>query len=463
MVGHAAAAVGVLHCDSLEAVPLLAHRQVAGLGPPPASCIRAGARARAGRPAPRGLLARAQLLLEREASRYGTRPSWATQSSSTLRRLPCARWTQASASGRPASAGGCGARGCGRPSSCSRCSTGWCSICCRRSGPGSTPCPAILIAVFGNLVPVGALAPWLARRIWARRPAAAPGAPPMAQVEVLTDRVGTGLLVASLVGVLAAGLAARPLVVAETDAREHAANAILAVVLAHSGNEELTRNVETAQTARLRTATSAPASRATTGAASGAGSSTRTSARRGCATRARAQPAGGLGHVSGTADAPAASSVRAHLEQLDAVAARPQRVLGHEHREALLRLAAQAEAAPGGTDAAVHRHRHVAQLAGGPPRSCRSSASAGPRHPGSRRRAGRRWRPSPRSRRAAQPEAGQAPAEQLGMRPDPVERRPRRPEQDGALGAGAHERARGAARSQRAGARARPCRSGSRG
>ena len=42
----------------------------------------------------------------------------------------------------------------------------------------------------------------------------------MAQVEVLTDRVGTGLLVASLVGVLAAGLAARPLVVAETDARE---------------------------------------------------------------------------------------------------------------------------------------------------------------------------------------------------------------------------------------------------
>ena len=49
----------------------------------------------------------------------------------------------------------------------------------------------------------------------------------MAQVEVLTDRVGTGLLVASLVGVLAAGLAARPLVVAETDARERAANAIL--------------------------------------------------------------------------------------------------------------------------------------------------------------------------------------------------------------------------------------------
>ena len=41
----------------------------------------------------------------------------------------------------------------------------------------------------------------------------------MAQREVLTDRIGTGLLAASVVGVLAAGLAARPLVVAETDAK----------------------------------------------------------------------------------------------------------------------------------------------------------------------------------------------------------------------------------------------------
>ncbi|HEU0023548.1 MAG TPA: hypothetical protein VFQ12_02880 [Thermoleophilaceae bacterium] len=110
--------------------------------------------------------------------------------------------------------------------------------------------PAILIAVFGNLVLVGALAPWLARRMWARRPAAEPGAPPMAQVEVLIDRVGTGLLVAGVAGVVAAGLAARPLVVAETDARERAAKAILRVI-ENSGNEELIRNTETAQTARL--------------------------------------------------------------------------------------------------------------------------------------------------------------------------------------------------------------------
>jgi hypothetical protein len=77
-------------------------------------------------------------------------------------------------------------------------------------GTGVALVPAILIAVFGNLVLVGAVAPWLARRIWNRRPAAAPGAPPIAQREVLTDRVGTGLLAASVVGVLAAGLAARP-------------------------------------------------------------------------------------------------------------------------------------------------------------------------------------------------------------------------------------------------------------
>jgi hypothetical protein len=117
-------------------------------------------------------------------------------------------------------------------------------------GTGVDLVPAILIAVFGNLVLVGAVAPWLARRFLARRPAALPGAPPIVHVEVLTDRIGTGLLVASVAGVLAAGLAARPLVVAETDDRERAADAILRVI-DQSGNTELMRNRDTAQTARL--------------------------------------------------------------------------------------------------------------------------------------------------------------------------------------------------------------------
>jgi hypothetical protein len=111
--------------------------------------------------------------------------------------------------------------------------------------------PALLIATFANLAVIGALAPWLAGRIWKRRPEAAPGAPPKAQREVLTDRLGTGLLLAGVLGVLAAGLAARPLVVGETDAKEEAARAIDAHVK-RSGDEELIRNLQTANTARLR-------------------------------------------------------------------------------------------------------------------------------------------------------------------------------------------------------------------
>ena len=110
--------------------------------------------------------------------------------------------------------------------------------------------PGILLATFGNLVLVGAVAPWLARRMWSRRRAEEPGAPPKAQLEVLSDRVGTGLLVASLLGVLSAGLAARPTVVSETEDTERNAEAFRAFVL-HSGDQELIRNLETANTARL--------------------------------------------------------------------------------------------------------------------------------------------------------------------------------------------------------------------
>jgi hypothetical protein len=112
--------------------------------------------------------------------------------------------------------------------------------------------PGILLATFGNLLLVGAVAPWLARRILARRPPApAPPAPPQAAREVLTDRIGTGLLAAGLAGVLAAGLAARPLVVSETESTEENARVVRGVVL-RSGSEELVRNIETANTIRLR-------------------------------------------------------------------------------------------------------------------------------------------------------------------------------------------------------------------
>jgi hypothetical protein len=110
--------------------------------------------------------------------------------------------------------------------------------------------PGILLATFGNLILIGAIGPWLARRMWKRRPAAAAGAPPKAQLEVLSDRIGTGLLVASVFAILAAGLAARPTVVAETDERERAAEELLRFVEAH-GSAELRRNLEASDTVRL--------------------------------------------------------------------------------------------------------------------------------------------------------------------------------------------------------------------
>jgi monothiol glutaredoxin len=80
--------------------------------------------------------------------------------------------------------------------------------------------------------------------------AAEPGAPPRAQLEVLSDRIGTGLLVASVFGILAAGLAARPVIVVETDQRERGAKALEDFVFAH-GTDELRRNLEASDTARL--------------------------------------------------------------------------------------------------------------------------------------------------------------------------------------------------------------------
>ena len=117
-------------------------------------------------------------------------------------------------------------------------------------GTGVDLIPAILIATFGNLVLIGAIAPWLARRMWKRRPAAEAGAPPRAQLEVLTDRIGTGLLMATIVGVLAVGLAARPTVVSETKDTEANAKAFRRLIL-NSGDQELVRNLETANTVRL--------------------------------------------------------------------------------------------------------------------------------------------------------------------------------------------------------------------
>ena len=113
-------------------------------------------------------------------------------------------------------------------------------------GTGLNLIEGVLLATFGNLVLVAALAPWLANRLLARRSPQ----PSVTEREVVKDRVSTALLVAGVFGCLASGLAARPLVVNETEDTERAANALFEYVQ-RSGDEELQRNNEAANSIRL--------------------------------------------------------------------------------------------------------------------------------------------------------------------------------------------------------------------
>jgi hypothetical protein len=119
---------------------------------------------------------------------------------------------------------------------------------------GMTLIFAVIVATFVNLVLVGAVAPWLAKRLAARPAVAAGGSlgsvPDQVRREVVQDRVATALLAAGLVGVLAAGLGSREVVVADTNATERNAHLVRDYVL-RSGRPELIRNLETANTAKL--------------------------------------------------------------------------------------------------------------------------------------------------------------------------------------------------------------------
>jgi hypothetical protein len=109
----------------------------------------------------------------------------------------------------------------------------------------------VLIATFANLFLIGALAPFLTRRLAARQQAPAPSrVPPEAQHAVRQDRVATLLLVAGLAATIVSGLANRPLIVSETQETEEAARALLDVAN-NSPDAELRRNLETANTVRL--------------------------------------------------------------------------------------------------------------------------------------------------------------------------------------------------------------------
>ncbi len=110
----------------------------------------------------------------------------------------------------------------------------------------------MLVATFGNLVLIGAVAPFLAKRL-ARREALAGtvgSAPPETRRELIQDRVAAILLAAGLVATLVSGLANRPVIVSETEATEEVGRELRAYVN-RSGSEELRRNLETASTIRL--------------------------------------------------------------------------------------------------------------------------------------------------------------------------------------------------------------------
>ncbi|MCA1656716.1 MAG: hypothetical protein LC713_03230 [Actinobacteria bacterium] len=117
----------------------------------------------------------------------------------------------------------------------------------------------LLIATFANLFLVGAVAPFLTRRLSRRREAALAAAggggtdaqpPPEIEREVLQDRVATALLAAGLVAVVVSGLANRPLTVSETKETEEVGRELRSYVI-RSGSEELNRNLGTANTYRI--------------------------------------------------------------------------------------------------------------------------------------------------------------------------------------------------------------------
>jgi hypothetical protein len=108
--------------------------------------------------------------------------------------------------------------------------------------------PALILSSFCNLFLMGAVAPWLARRLAQRD--AGDGVPLAVRAEVLKDRSATALLGIATLGLIVAGLAAQPLIVSETKETERNAELVRQHVLAEAP-AEVRRNVDTANTIKL--------------------------------------------------------------------------------------------------------------------------------------------------------------------------------------------------------------------
>ncbi len=108
--------------------------------------------------------------------------------------------------------------------------------------------PALVICSFANLFLIGAIAPWLARRIAARQGVERPPSstfPPANHVELLTDRIAAIALVLGAAGLLVAGLGNHKVVVAATDRLERGGDAARDFAIVH-GPADVRRNARAA-------------------------------------------------------------------------------------------------------------------------------------------------------------------------------------------------------------------------
>ncbi|MEA2346504.1 MAG: hypothetical protein QOG62_291 [Thermoleophilaceae bacterium] len=106
--------------------------------------------------------------------------------------------------------------------------------------------PALIVSSFGNLILVGAIAPWLAGRLTVRDRVGG-GTTPR---EVFADKASVWLLLGGLAALIATGLGNREVVVTPTDRLERLTTAVEAYVTAH-GPPEVQRNLQTANTTPL--------------------------------------------------------------------------------------------------------------------------------------------------------------------------------------------------------------------
>jgi len=111
--------------------------------------------------------------------------------------------------------------------------------------------PALIVSSFANLFLIGAVAPWLGRRLAARERAEGGNGVPLAvRAEIFKDRTAAILLALAAVGLVAAGLGNRPAVVAETDDLEDAIE-LLQDHVAATAPHEIQRNIDIVNTDRL--------------------------------------------------------------------------------------------------------------------------------------------------------------------------------------------------------------------